>query len=98
MSRQGGTCGAVTGGLMAVGLATGRRSTADSREPAYAAGAEIQKRFLATHGTLNCRDLTGCDLSTPAGQELFKAKKQDCVCCLYLELVARSVVELAGPA
>ena len=52
----------------------------------------------AAFGTLNCRDLTGCDLSTLKGQELFKAKNQDCVCCLYLELVARSVVELVGPA
>ena len=83
---------------MAVGLAMGRRAKTDSKEPAYAAGVELQRRFLAAFGTLNCRDLTGCDLSTPEGQALFEAKKQNCVCCQYLELAARSVVELAGPA
>ena len=83
---------------MAVGLARGRRANTDSREAAYAAGAELQKRFLEAFGALNCRELTGCDLSTPEGQASFKSNKRDRVCCAYLELVARSVVELVGPA
>ena len=77
LSRQGHVCGAVTGGLMAIGLALGRRAKTDSKEPAYAAGVELQRRFLAAFGTLNCRDLTGCDLSTPEGQALFEAQEAE---------------------
>lgn len=81
---------------MAAGLARGRSAKTESKEPAYAVGAEIQRRFLSAYGTLDCRDLTGCDLATPEGQALFKAKDQEHSCCGYLALAVRSVVELAG--
>ncbi len=63
------TCGAVTGAFMALSLANtqnGSRS-AELRGPTYRAMAEFRQAFLAKHGTLVCRELLGCDISTPEG-------------------------------
>jgi len=94
MARQGNTCGAITGSLMAIGLARGRRTRTEPREPAYEPGAELLRRFLAAFGTLHCRELTGCDLSTPEGYAHFEQTHQNDRCVLYLELAARTVVDL----
>ena len=48
MARQGNACGAITGSLIAIGLARGRESKADLREPSYDPGAELQRRFYAS--------------------------------------------------
>jgi C_GCAxxG_C_C family probable redox protein len=96
LSRQGRTCGAVIGGLMVIGLAKGRSAPAEAPKPAIEAGAELQSRFLAAFGSVNCRELTGLDLYTKEGQDTFKATHQNERCCAYLDLVARSVVELVS--
>jgi C_GCAxxG_C_C family probable redox protein len=77
MCRSAGTCGAVTGGLMAVGLRYGGVTIADPSRKAdvYARGQDFLARFRAKHGSIVCRDLLGCDLSTPAG--LQQAKEQN---------------------
>ncbi|MFH0878778.1 MAG: C-GCAxxG-C-C family protein [Lentisphaerota bacterium] len=66
MARRGGPCGAVTGALMAIGLARGA-ATPESKEEVYRLGREFMRRFEEKHGTLLCRELIGCDISTPEG-------------------------------
>jgi C_GCAxxG_C_C family probable redox protein len=70
MGRMAETCGAVTGAFMVLGLRFGP-TTAD-REAKEAMAARIRDfaaRFKAHHGTIVCRDLLGCDISTPPGQQ-----------------------------
>lgn len=71
MGRTGSTCGAVTGAIMVLGLATGgpdpRALAAKVR--AYAQVRELLERFKERHGSTACRDLLGCDISTPDGYE-----------------------------
>lgn len=96
MARQGNACGAITGSLIAIGLARGRKSKADPREPAYDPGAELQRRFVARFGAVTCRELTGCDITTTEGYAAYVAAGGNQRCGDYLELAARTVAELLG--
>lgn len=65
MSHLNQTCGAVTGALLALGLKYGRSRAEDveSKENTYRLGLEFSRRFKAKHGSLNCTDLIGFNLS-----------------------------------
>jgi C_GCAxxG_C_C family probable redox protein len=67
---RGATCGAATGGLMALGLLHGRTKVGDlaARARTYAVAETFQKRFEEVCGSLNCATLLGVDPSTPAGR------------------------------
>ncbi len=63
------TCGAVTGALMVLGL---DRSGADAAQAAGRAEAKLavlrfMELFKARHGTVLCRELLKCDISTSQG-------------------------------
>lgn len=75
MARQGEVCGAVTGALMAMGLEeckTTSASPAETRAKLYPRAEAFMNEFRQRHGSLHCRELTGCDLRTPEGREKFK--------------------------
>ncbi len=71
ISRSGGMCGAVSGGIMGIGLVAGRNSPAESLEPAYTLVQKLISTFEKQYGSVNCRQLIGCDLATEAGQRYF---------------------------
>jgi C_GCAxxG_C_C family probable redox protein len=66
MGQSGGTCGAVTGAYMVLGLGLKRSGDyMEDRIKMQAAMDEFRKRFKELHGSLNCTELTGYDLSVP---------------------------------
>ena len=68
MGRMAETCGAVTGAMMVLGLRFGAASPdREAKELIYARIREFADRFKARNGSLDCRDLLGCDISTPEG-------------------------------
>ncbi len=69
IARQGHVCGAIAGAVMVVGLHGGNATPDDtaSKEAAYAKVRTLMARFATVHGTTECRQLTGYDLSTPEG-------------------------------
>ena len=71
MGRMGDTCGAVTGAFLVIGLKYGKTRIDDepSKEKTYRLVQEFAKRFRSRHGSIVCRDLLGCDLSTPEGRK-----------------------------
>lgn len=71
MARKGETCGAVTGGLMAVGLKYGMVKEGDSlaKKKTYEEGQKFMKEFARINGSVVCRELLGCDISTPEGDK-----------------------------
>ena len=93
MARRGEACGAVTGGILALGLKYGRGGHQDrsATEETYQKTLELMARFEKRHGSCLCRVLLdGCDLRTAEGQKSFKEKDllhKTCVGCV------RSVVE-----
>lgn len=70
IARLQGTCGALTGGCMALGLVLGAREpdAAKARDATGAAFRELQKRFVEQHGASTCRDLLNVDLNTEEGR------------------------------
>ena len=73
MARMGGVCGAVTGAFMAIGLARGRAgegvTNEEARERSNEAIGGFVARFSERNGSIVCRELIDCDLSTPEGYE-----------------------------
>jgi C_GCAxxG_C_C family probable redox protein len=63
------TCGAVTGAFMLIGLAHGKWQPDDneSKEKTYALIREFTAAFTDLNKFINCRELLGCDISTPEG-------------------------------
>ena len=75
MGRKQEVCGAVTGGILVLGLRHGRGSRDDrsATELTYEKVRGLMDRFAARHGSLTCRQLLGeCDTSTEAGRQRFK--------------------------
>jgi C_GCAxxG_C_C family probable redox protein len=75
MGRKQEVCGAVSGGILAIGLKHGRGEAQDRTrtEATYARVRELMNQFESRQGTCNCRALLGgCDLNTPEGQRHFK--------------------------
>ena len=97
--RMAETCGAVTGAFMVLGLAHCEDGckTAEGRKAAYGAVTSFAQKFRQRHGSLVCRDLLGCDISTPEGarhaqdQGLFRTK------CVQLVRDAAELVESVLP-
>ncbi|MBU0969902.1 MAG: C-GCAxxG-C-C family protein [Proteobacteria bacterium] len=74
MARKGEVCGAVTGGILVLGMRHGRGSKDDrsAQERTYAKTRELMDRFSEKHGTVICRNLlNGCELTTKEGQKYF---------------------------
>ena len=65
IGRMGRTCGAVSGAVMVIGLKHGQVNLADeeSRQRTYTLVKEFVDRFTELHGSIECKDLIGYDLS-----------------------------------
>ena len=73
LAHHGHVCGAVSGGLMIIGMKyNGFDTDFACREHAFALGSAFIQEFEARHQTIDCRMLTGCDLSTSEGLKRFK--------------------------
>ena len=101
MGRMCGTCGALTGAMMGLGLALGRSEASQSVQPSYQATQRLIREFEQEFGGRDCHVLLGCDLNTPEGQAMFKEQKLGQRCARYTgkaaEIAARLVVETAPP-
>lgn len=94
VSRTGGMCGAVSGAIMGINLVAGRNSPEESNELSYTLTQELINRFEKQHGSVNCRQLMGCDLATGAGQQYFKENNLMNSCLKYAEDATRMAVSL----
>jgi C_GCAxxG_C_C family probable redox protein len=82
MARTGGVCGAVVGALMCIGIKHGRDEVGQSEDKAHELSGEFLRLFREEMGSLNCRELTGIDLSTPEGLAQFRASDVPVRVCL----------------
>jgi len=69
--RLAQTCGAVTGAFMVLGLkhAGPNCDQRDGRSNVYAAIRDFATRFQQRNNTVVCKELLGCDISTPEGAQ-----------------------------
>lgn len=92
MGRKGEVCGALTGGIIALGARYGRGRHDDrtATEQTYARTRDLMDQFESEHGAVTCRDLLdGCDLMTPEGRQLYAEKELGRTVC---QKCVRSVV------
>ncbi len=88
MGGRGEVCGAVTGGILALGLKHGRGENQEKAvaQQAYAKTGELMAAFERAHGSCMCRTLLGgIDLRTPEGMQRFKDEdlhRKVCVGCV----------------
>jgi C_GCAxxG_C_C family probable redox protein len=75
IAHQGGTCGAVSGAFLVIGLKYGRTKAEDleAREKTYKKILDFIDLFSSNNGSTVCNELLGCDMSTPEGFQ--KAKE-----------------------
>jgi len=71
MGRMAGTCGAVTGAYMVLGLQY-EALDQQAKRPLFAQVQEFARRFSAMHGSIICREMLPIDISTPEGGPAFK--------------------------
>jgi C_GCAxxG_C_C family probable redox protein len=88
MARRQDVCGAVSGGIIVLGLRHGRGVNDDrsATETTYARARDLMERFQQRHGTCVCRELlNGCNIATTEGQAAFKSDdllNRVCVPCV----------------
>jgi len=87
MGRSGRTCGAVTGAYMVIGLKNGMGISKDTeaKDKTYKIISEFSKLFQEKNESMMCKEILGCDITTPEGiayfthNELLEKKCFQCV-------------------
>ncbi len=93
-ARTRGTCGAVTGGIMALGIVYGRDNAEQSYEPVYEKVQQFLHAFEKEFSSTNCFELTGYDLGKEKERQAFAEKGMMETCRRFTGKAARLVAEL----
>lgn len=98
--RLGETCGAVTGAFMVLGLrfAGPHCDQRDGRGDVYAALGQFVAKFQQRNRSVVCKQLLGCDISTPEGAQ--KATREGLfrtICPDLVEDAAEILEEMLSP-
>lgn len=100
IARQGEVCGALTGALLTLGEAAGEAMATDpvaGRNALYERAKQLTETFREAHGTILCRELTGCSLDTEAGQRSFKERGlHQNLCTKLVAFAAEEVVRMTA--
>ncbi len=99
VGRNGDLCGALSGGIMAIGLALGRDDSTQSRDACYRVADEFYVNFGRQFGTCTCRELTGVDLKTPEGSRIHheRIRQDQCIPIVtWATKTAKKVIPDAG--
>ena len=78
--------------MMALGILYGRNSPHDSPKKVYGLTERLVHDFEKQFGSRNCSELLGCDISTPAGEAVFEAKKLGKTLCLDITVKTTALV------
>lgn len=99
IGRCGDVCGAVTGGVMGIGLKANRTNLHQKSlyDAVQAAACRLVEEFAKAEGSIYCRDLTGYDLREPGQLEKFHADPERRRKCLkFVESMATLAAEIIG--
>ena len=95
MALSGGTCGAVTGALMVIGLKNGMGSNKDTEatKKTYQIINEFSNQFQEKNGSMICKEILGCDINTPEGMDYFEQNELFGKKCLQCVKNAAEILE-----
>jgi C_GCAxxG_C_C family probable redox protein len=92
MARRGEICGAVTGALLALGLARGASQPA-GKDEIYRLSQEFMHRFKANHDSLLCHELLDFDACAPDAWTKVKTAGKSTTLCPLLVRDASEIVQ-----
>jgi len=97
IGRCGSICGALTGGVMALGIRYGTNEpSVEKRLKSYELAQSLYKQFETKHGSVFCRELIGYNLSD--AEELEKARKAKVFeekCHNFIRTIVETLTELS---
>ena len=96
LGRRGLVCGALSGGVMAIGLRYGRMEETDAKDKAYALVLELCHRFERQHGSALCRDLTRCDFTNPEDRQRWSDSNGHEKCSQFVSTTVEILLDLLG--
>jgi C_GCAxxG_C_C family probable redox protein len=96
LGRRGLVCGALNGGVMAIGLRYGPMEEPEAKDKAYALVLELCHRFERQHGSALCRDLTGCDLTNPEDRQRWSDSGGHEKCSQFVSTTVEILMDLLG--
>ncbi len=93
ISRWGTVCGAVSGGVMALGFCFGptKNGEKEKKDKTYVKVQEMLRAFEQDFGTVQCRQLTGLNFMDPVEREQFKIRDLYGQCAEYIANIVESV-------
>lgn len=96
IGRCGSLCGALTGGVMAIGIKHGTNEPVlEKRLKSYQLAQKFYKNFKKQNGSIYCREIIGYDLLIP--EELEEARKANVFkekCVLLIKNAIKSLLEI----
>jgi C_GCAxxG_C_C family probable redox protein len=93
--NTGAVCGAVCGAMMAIGLKMERPDNMEGMFRVLGVAQEFRRRFEAEMGAIDCRELTGVDLTTQEGlQKLMSSDIPQKACFPAVGTAFRLVMDL----
>lgn len=98
MGRMGGTCGAVTGSYMVMGIVNCKKfkDNLERKEASYRMVQDFDSKFRLIHGTTDCRTLLNCDIKTEVGHSFAVENKLfEKVCGKCIDDSIRIIKEIA---
>jgi len=95
ISKTGNICGTVSGAIMVIGLKYGKTMQGDdaATEKTRALVREFMQEFTEDHGSVNCTELLGYDLSKPDEYEKARDSKLFVTKCPELVRDATAILE-----
>jgi len=95
IGNTGAVCGAIAGGVMALGLLMERGETMEEALGSLAVVGEFRRRFEAETKSISCRVMTGADLTTEEGiAEFMNSETPQTVCFPAVSRAYRLALEL----
>lgn len=94
IAKTDSLCGALTGGIMGIGLIHGRENPEDERETNSEMIKKLSAFFVEEFGGRNCTEVCGINLSLPDGNEKFEKENKKEICTRAVEQTTEYVLEL----
>jgi hypothetical protein len=93
---MGKICGVLIGGFLVLGLRHGKEMRDDpqqGRDSLYARVQRLAAQFEAAHGSTECRNLIGIDMTAPEGRAEFAARNLHATLCTDLVVSVVKMLE-----
>ena len=95
ISKTGNICGAVSGAILVIGLKYGKKNKGDDAATEKTRGLvrKFIREFTVHHGSVNCTELLGYNLSDPEDYEKARVSRLFVTKCPELVRDAASILE-----